>query len=89
MFITNQNESVAQDGNGWKPGEVEITNKHFKNRASLETIGIALTSVFDHKKLFKIINDLTTNMLRAKYASIMIIEGTAFVYGIQIIFLKK
>jgi HD-GYP domain-containing protein (c-di-GMP phosphodiesterase class II) len=75
MLKTHQNESMTQDGNDWKPGEVEITNAYFNNKASLETIGIALTSVFDHKKLFKIIVSLTTNMLRSKYASLMLIDG--------------
>ncbi len=55
MLITNQNEHITLDGNGWKPDQVEITNTHFNNKASLETIGIALTSVFNHEKLFKII----------------------------------
>lgn len=75
MLITNQNESITQDDNGWKPAEVEITNTFFNNKASLDTIGIALTSVFNHKKLFKIIISLTNNMLRSKYASLMLIDG--------------
>ncbi|MGR3301594.1 MAG: HD domain-containing phosphohydrolase, partial [Candidatus Scalindua sp.] len=75
MLITHQDESITQDGNDWKPGEVEITNMHFNNKASLETIGIALTSVFNHEKLFKIIISLTNNMLRSKYASLMLIDG--------------
>jgi transcriptional regulator with GAF, ATPase, and Fis domain len=75
MLITNQNESITQDGNDRKPGEVEITNTHFNNKASLDTIGIALTSVFKHEKLFKIIVSLTNNMLRSKYASLMLIDG--------------
>ncbi|MBS1257306.1 MAG: hypothetical protein MAG551_00348 [Candidatus Scalindua arabica] len=75
MLITNQDEAKTQDSNHWKPGEVEITNNFFNNKASLESIGIALTSVFNHEKLFKIIIDLTTNMLRSKYASLMLIDG--------------
>jgi HD-GYP domain-containing protein (c-di-GMP phosphodiesterase class II) len=75
MIITNQNEPMLRDDNGRKPGEVEVTNTLFNNKASLETIGIALTSVFDHEKLFKVIVSLTTNMLRSKYASLMLIDG--------------
>lgn len=75
MLITHQKESITRDGNDWKQGEVEITNMHFNNKASLETIGIALTSVFNHKKLFKIIISLTNKMLRSKYASLMLIDG--------------
>ncbi|MGR3175255.1 MAG: HD domain-containing phosphohydrolase [Candidatus Scalindua sp.] len=75
MLITHQEESITRDGNDWKQGEVEITNMHFNNKASLETIGIALTSVFNHKKLFKIIISLTNKMLRSKYASLMLIDG--------------
>ena len=75
MLITHQNKSKTQNGNDRKPGEVEITNTYFNNRASLETIGIALTSVLNYEKLFKIIISLTTNMLRSRYASLMLIEG--------------
>ncbi len=75
MLITNGNESVAQGGNSLKKGEVELANTHFSNKASLDSIGIALTSVFNHEKLFKIIVNLTTNMLRSKYASLMLIDG--------------
>ncbi|WKZ21308.1 MAG: GAF domain-containing protein [Candidatus Brocadiaceae baterium WH-1] len=35
----------------------------------------ALTSVLDRGKLYKLIIDLTTDMLKAKYASLMIMEG--------------
>ncbi len=75
MLATHQNGSMTQDGNNRQPGEVEINNTHLNNRASLESIGIALTSVFNHEKLFKIIISLTSNMLRSKYASLMLIDG--------------
>lgn len=75
MLTTQQNESITQDGNNWQPGEVEINNTYFNNMASLETIGIALTSVFDHEKLFRMIISLTTNLLKSRYASVMLIEG--------------
>ncbi len=75
MLTTHQNESETQNGNDWRSDEVEITNTYFNNRASLETIGIALTSVLNHERLFKIIISLTTNMLRSRYASLMLIDG--------------
>ena len=75
MLITHQNESILQDGNDRKPGEAEINNTYFNNSTNLETIGIALTSVFDHEKISKMIISLTTNILRSRYASLMLLDG--------------
>lgn len=58
----------------WKTIEVGMNSSYFK-RKDKERIGIALTSVFQIDKLFKLIVNLTTDVLEARYASLMILEG--------------
>ncbi len=75
LTIENKNSKVtAMDGERWKHGYVETNNTYFSNRVNEESIGIALTSVFKFESLFKLIHSLTTNILKAKNASIMVVE---------------
>ncbi|MFQ5962978.1 MAG: GAF domain-containing protein [Candidatus Scalinduaceae bacterium] len=54
--------------------KTEIKNLHY-NMKGIEKIGIALNSVFKIEKLYKLILDITTDVLEANYASLMILEG--------------
>ncbi len=58
-----------------KSDNVGKNNTRFNNGINEEAIGITLTSVFKFERLFKLINRLTTNIVKVKYSSIMLIEG--------------
>ncbi len=58
-----------------KSSNVEINSANLNSWRSEEAIGIALTSVFKFEKLFKMINGLATGIVKAKYSSLMLIEG--------------
>jgi HD-GYP domain-containing protein (c-di-GMP phosphodiesterase class II) len=60
-----------------KQGSVGISNAFINNRINEEAIGIALTSVFKSEKAYKLINSLTTNILKAKYSSLMLVDEDA------------
>lgn len=60
--------------NGWGADVLEIKKTIFMGKEE-QRIGIALTSVFDLKRLYKLIIEITTDILKVKNASLMIIEG--------------
>ncbi len=74
MLTVLDKETTVTD-KGKKPGSVGINNTYLNNGVNAEAIGIALTSVFKSERLFKLINSLTTNIVKAKYSSLMLIEG--------------
>jgi HD-GYP domain-containing protein (c-di-GMP phosphodiesterase class II) len=75
LTMVNRNSKVTEmDRKKGKPGHVEINNTYFSNTVNEEAIGIALTSVFKFESLFKLIHSLTTGILKAKYASIMVVD---------------
>ncbi len=74
-MLTVLDENTTVTGMGKKPYSVGINNTYLKNGVNEEAIGISLTSVFKTERLFKLINSLTTNIVKAKYSSLMLIEG--------------
>ncbi len=74
LTMENSNSKVTEiNKRRRKPDHVEKNNTYFSNRVNEEAIGIALTSVFKFESLFKLIHSLTTNILKVKYASIMVV----------------
>ncbi len=63
-----------RNNNGWGSDVLEI-NKTFLSSKEEQRIGIALTSVFDLKRLYKLIIEMTTDILKVKNASLMVLEG--------------
>jgi GAF domain-containing protein len=59
-----------------KTNQIGINTIHFDSKES-DRIGIALNSVFKIERLYDLIVDITTEVLEAKYASLMILEGNA------------
>jgi len=74
-MLTVLDEKRAVTDMGKKPGRVGISNVFLNNKINEEAIGIALTSVFKFERVFKLINSLITNIVKAKYSSLMLIEG--------------
>jgi HD-GYP domain-containing protein (c-di-GMP phosphodiesterase class II) len=75
LTMESENSKVTtMDRKRWEPGHVATNNTYFSNRVNEEAIGIALTSVFNFDSLFKLIHSLTTNILKVKYASIMVVD---------------
>jgi HD-GYP domain-containing protein (c-di-GMP phosphodiesterase class II) len=76
-MLTVLDENTTVTGMGKKPYSVGIgiNNTYLKNGVNEEAIGISLTSVFKTERLFKLINSLTTNIVKARYSSLMLIEG--------------
>ncbi|WP_096893221.1 HD domain-containing phosphohydrolase [Candidatus Scalindua japonica] len=75
-------DNTTRSGKGKISDSIEINNTYFDSRVvdnkvevNEEAIGIALTSVFKFEKLFKLINKLTTSLVKVKYSSLMLIEG--------------
>ena len=60
---------------GKKQGSAGKSNVHHSSRVNEEAIGIALTSVFKSERVFKLISSLVTNIVKAKYSSLMLIDG--------------
>ncbi|MCP5007699.1 MAG: GAF domain-containing protein [Planctomycetes bacterium] len=60
--------------NGWGADVLEI-NKTVLGSKEEQRIGISLTSVFDLKRLYQLIIEITTNVINVKNASLMLIEG--------------
>jgi HD-GYP domain-containing protein (c-di-GMP phosphodiesterase class II) len=58
-----------------KQGDIGISNASYSSRVNEEAIGIALTSVFKYEKVFNLISSLVTNIVKAKYSSLMLIDG--------------
>jgi HD-GYP domain-containing protein (c-di-GMP phosphodiesterase class II)/putative methionine-R-sulfoxide reductase with GAF domain len=76
LIVTHEDKSIRKNTKtGFGSGEVKINNTIFNRSVYKEEIGIALTSVLERGKLYKLIVDLTTDMLKAKYASLMIMNG--------------
>jgi len=71
--VLDENTTVTDMGK--KPGSAGINNTYLNNGVNEEAIGIALTSVFKLERLLKLINSLTTNIVKARYSSLMLIEG--------------
>lgn len=74
-MLTAFDENTTVTGTGKKPGSVGVSNAFLNNRINEEAIGIALTSVFKFERVFKLINSLITNIVKAKHSSLMLIEG--------------
>ena len=74
-MLTVLDEKTTVTGMGKKPYSVGTSNTYLKNGVNEEAIGISLTSVFKTERLYKLINSLTTNLVKAKYSSLMLIEG--------------
>ncbi|MDR4498630.1 MAG: GAF domain-containing protein [Candidatus Scalindua sp.] len=55
--------------------DVLKVNQSFLSSKEVQRIGIVLTSVFDLKRLYQLIIEMTTESLRVRNASIMILEG--------------
>ncbi|MDR4505531.1 MAG: GAF domain-containing protein [Candidatus Scalindua sp.] len=60
--------------NGWGSDVLEIKKNFFSSKEE-QRIGIALTSVFDLKRLYRLIIEITTHILKVRNASLMIVEG--------------
>ncbi len=78
MLATTNRNSKVTDINMKKhnSGYIDINNAKFNtNILNEEGLGITLTSVFKLERLFKLIHSLTTNILKAKYASIMVVDN--------------
>lgn len=73
LTMSGRKKTVADTGK--KHGSVGIRNASFNNRINEEAIGIALTSVFKSEKVFKLVSSLITNIIKAKYSSLMLIDG--------------
>ena len=76
-MLTAIKENKKVRSTGKKQGSVGISNAFINNRVNEEAIGLALTSVFKSEKAYKLINSLTTNIVNAKYSSLMLIDGDA------------
>lgn len=73
LTMLNRNAPVTETGN--KQGSVAKSNVHFRSRVNEEAIGIALTSTFKSERVFKLISSLVANIVKAKYSSLMLIDG--------------
>ena len=61
---------------GIKQDSMGISNASLdSSRVNEEAIGIALTSTFKFERVFKLISSLVTNIVKAKYSSLMLIDG--------------
>ena len=74
MLTMSDRKTTVKDS-GKKTGSSWIKNVYLNNRVNEEAIGIALTSVFQFERVFKLISSLVTNIVTAKCSSIMLIEG--------------
>ena len=74
-MLTVLDENTTVTGMGKRPYSFGKNNTYLNNGVNEEAIGISLTSVFKTERLFKLINSLTTNLVKAKYSSLMLIEG--------------
>ncbi len=73
LLENNLLSEMKENEDHWKTNKIEFKNSYF-NRDRIEGIGIALNSAFKLEKLFKLIVDITTDVLEAKYASVMLLE---------------
>ncbi len=70
MLTMSDRKTTVKDS-GKKTGSSWIKNVYLNNRVNEEAIGIALTSVFQFERVFKLISSLVTNIVTAKCSSIM------------------
>lgn len=77
MLTSKHNDlsEIEKNKNNLDSEEIEIKSSYFNKKKSVEGIGIALSSVFRLEKLFMLIVGIATNMLGAKKASLMILDG--------------
>ncbi len=73
LTMLNRNAPVTETGN--KQGSVAKSDVYFSSRVNEEAIGIALTSTFKSERVFKLISSLVANIVKAKYSSLMLIDG--------------
>ncbi|MBT6048817.1 MAG: GAF domain-containing protein, partial [Candidatus Scalindua sp.] len=74
LTITDDKKISKEDKDCLKSSEIEIDNTYLRNIGRREAIGVALTSIFEHEKLYKMIISLTTHLAKAKNVSLMVIE---------------
>ena len=74
-MLTMSDRKKAVTDTGKKHGSVFVSNASSNSRINEEAIGIALTSVFKSEKVFKLVSSLITNIIKAKYSSLMLVEG--------------
>ncbi len=74
LTITRDNNTIKKDENSLGAGGIEINSTHLKTIVKREAIGIALTSIFDHEKLYKMAVALATHLLKAKCVSLMVVQ---------------
>ena len=73
LTISDRKKTVANTSK--KQGNIRKSNASLNSRINEEAIGIALTSVFKSDKLFNLVSNLITNIIKAKYSSLMLIDG--------------
>ncbi len=73
-MLTTLDKNKTVTDTGTKPGRIGINNVSLNNRINEEAIGIALTSVFKFERVFQLIGSLITNIVKAKYSSLMLLE---------------
>ncbi len=73
LTMSDRKKTVA--GTRKKQGVVRTSKVSHNSRINEEAIGLALTSAFKFERVFKLVGSLITNIVKAKYSSLMLIDG--------------
>ncbi len=75
LTMLDKRTPATHTGKKQKSVGTNTSNVSLKSGVNEEAIGIALTSVFKFDRVFGLISSLVTNIVKAKYSSIMLVEG--------------